>query len=159
MVFATGFRASQILWPLKLKGREGVKLSDIWGEDDARAYLGITVPRFPNFFMTYGPNTTLAHGGSIIFQIECQVAYIMQAIRHAIETDSARVEVREDVHDRYNEEVDRLCSQMVWSHPRVSNYYMNSRGRVVAASPWSLLQYWQNTNQFDADEYLFAKSA
>lgn len=159
LVLATGFRASQILWPLKLKGRDGVKLSDIWGEDDARAYLGITVPKFPNFFMTYGPNTTLAHGGSIIFQIECQVSYIMQAIRQAIETNSTRIEVREDIHDRYNEEVDRLCSQMVWSHPRVRNYYMNAKGRVVAASPWSLLQYWQNTHQFNAEEYLFAKSA
>lgn len=159
LILATGFRASQILWPLKVRGRNNAQLSDIWGEDDARAYLGITVPKFPNFFMTYGPNTTLAHGGSVIFQIECQVAYIMQAIRHAIETDSARIEVRPEVHDTFNEEVDLRCSQMVWSHPKVQNYYMNSKGRVVAASPWSLLEYWQNTREFHPEEYLFGQSA
>ena len=155
IVLATGFRASQILWPLNVEGRKNLRLSDVWGKDDARAYLGITVPDFPNFFMTYGPNTTLAHGGSVIFQIECQVAYIMQAIRQTIETESRTVEVRAFVHDSFNEEVDRRCAQMVWNHSQVKNYYMNSKGRVVAASPWSLLEYWQKTREFAPEEYLF----
>mgnify|MGYP003345625688 CR=1 FL=1 len=66
LVLATGFQADRLTWPMRIAGRGGVTLRDRWGEDDPRAYLGITVPGFPNFFLMYGPNTNLAHGGSEI---------------------------------------------------------------------------------------------
>jgi 4-hydroxyacetophenone monooxygenase len=56
-----------MLWPMDIRGRGGRTIRGVWGDDDPRTYLGITVPSFPNLFLTYGPNTNLAHGGSIIF--------------------------------------------------------------------------------------------
>ena len=75
IVFATGFHANRFLWPMEIVGRDGVTLRERWGEEP-RAYLGITVPGFPNLFCLYGPGTNLAHGGSIIFHSECQVRYV-----------------------------------------------------------------------------------
>ena len=76
IVFATGFHANRFLWPMEIVGRDGVTLRERWGEEP-RAYLGITVPGFPNLFCLYGPGTNLAHAGSIIFHSECQVRYVM----------------------------------------------------------------------------------
>ena len=41
---------------------------------------------YPNFFMLYGPNTNLGHN-SIIFMLECQIAYVMDAIQWLIADD------------------------------------------------------------------------
>ena len=80
IVFATGFHANKFLWPMEIVGRKGVKLNEQWGEDPA-AYLGITVPNFPNLFCLYGPGTNLAFGGSLIFHSECEVRYSLSAIK------------------------------------------------------------------------------
>ena len=75
IVYATGFQANKMLWPMTIVGRGGEILSERWGERPS-AYLGITVPGFPNFFCMYGSGTNLAHGGSLIFHSECQMRYI-----------------------------------------------------------------------------------
>ena len=79
LVYATGFHANRVLWPMDITGRDGVDLRSTWGERPA-AYLGITVPGFPNLFCMYGPGTNLAHGGSLIFHSECQMRYITQCL-------------------------------------------------------------------------------
>ena len=109
IIMATGFQASKMLWPMDIRGRGGRTIRSIWGDDDPRAYLGITVPGFPILFLLYGPNTNLAHGGSIIFHTECQVRYITQALREMIENGYTTLEVRTDVHDGYNKLVDEKC--------------------------------------------------
>ena len=114
-----------MLWPMDIRGRGGRTIRGVWGDDDPRAYLGITVPSFPNLFLTYGPNTNLAHGGSIIFHTECQVRYITQALREMIENEYSTLEVRADVHDGYNKLVDEKCRNMVWAHPGVTSWYKN----------------------------------
>jgi 4-hydroxyacetophenone monooxygenase len=78
VVLATGSDARRMLAPMQIQGRDGRTLRDVWGDDDPRAYLGITVPDFPNLFMLYGPSTNLAHGSSAIYHTEYQVRYIMQ---------------------------------------------------------------------------------
>jgi 4-hydroxyacetophenone monooxygenase len=153
IILATGFHASKMLWPMEIKGRDGVTIRDLWGDDDPRAYLGITVPGFPNLFVTYGPNTNLAHGGSIIFHHECQIRYILQALREMIEKDYATLEIRQDVHDDYNRLVDEKCRNMVWAHPGVTSWYKNRHNRVTVTSPWRLLDYWRLTREFVPDEY------
>ena len=102
-----------------------------WGEDDARAYLGITLPEYPNFFMIYGPNTNLAHGGSAIFHSECQIRYAMEGIRELIETGARSIECRRAPYEAYNAKVDAALKRMVWSHRAMTNWYKNKRGRVV----------------------------
>ena len=79
LIYATGFRVNDFLSSLHVTGRDGVDLHDVWAHKPA-AYLGITIPGFPNFFCMYGPGTNLASGGSLIFHSECQMRYIMSAI-------------------------------------------------------------------------------
>jgi 4-hydroxyacetophenone monooxygenase len=153
IIMATGFQASKMLWPMDIKGRGGRTIRGIWGDDDPRAYLGITVPGFPNLFLIYGPNTNLAHGGSIIFHTECQVRYITQALREMIENGYSTLEVRTDVHDGYNKLVDEKCRNMVWAHPGVTSWYKNRHNRVTVTSPWRLLDYWKLTRHFVPEEY------
>jgi 4-hydroxyacetophenone monooxygenase len=157
IILATGFQASRMLWPLDIRGRNGRTIRGEWGDDDPRGYLGITVPYFPNLFLIYGPNTNLAHGGSIIFHTECQVRYIMQALREMIEQGYTTVEVRQDVHDLYNHRLDEKAQSMVWAHPGVTSWYKNDRNRITVTSPWRLLDYWAMTRHFVPEEFRVAK--
>jgi 4-hydroxyacetophenone monooxygenase len=157
IVLATGFQAGRMLWPMQICGREGDTLRDRWGDDDPRAYLGITTPGFPNLFMLYGPNTNLGHGGSIIFHTECQVHYIMQALREMLEHDIASLECRQAPHDAYNARVDAAHRNMVWSHGGVGNWYKNARGRVIANSPWRLVDYWAFTRGFSSTDFVLGQ--
>jgi 4-hydroxyacetophenone monooxygenase len=151
---ATGFIASKMLWPMEIAGRDGRTIRDVWGDDDPCAYLGITVPGFPNLFLTYGPNTNLAHGGSIIFHTECQVRYIAQALRDMIENGKPAIEARPDVHDDYNRRVDEAHRGMVWAHPGVTSWYKNKDNRVTVTSPWTLLDYWKLTREYNPADYI-----
>jgi 4-hydroxyacetophenone monooxygenase len=153
---ATGFRHSEYLIPMHITGRGGAVLRDQWG-DEPTAYLGITVPNFPNFFCLYGPGTNLAHGGSLIFQSECQVAYVMSALRELLVRDATAMEPREDVHDDYSRRYQHEIAQMVWAHPAVTHsHYKNREGKVFTLSPWPVPTYWYWTTHFDADDYTFA---
>jgi 4-hydroxyacetophenone monooxygenase len=154
IVLATGFQAAKMLAPMHVVGRGGVSLRDLWGEDDPRAYLGITVPGFPNFFMMYGPNTNLAHGGSAVYHSECQIRYILQAIRELVETGSGSIECQMEPFETYNRKVDEAHRQMVWSHPAVTSWYKNKRGRVIMNSPWRLADYRHLTARLDPDDYV-----
>ena len=153
LILATGFQAARIMWPMDIQGRHGISIRQIWGDDDPRAYKGISVPQFPNMFVMYGPNTNPGPGGSTIFYFECQMRYIMQVVREMVEGDYAAMEVRQDVHDRYNEVVDDRCRNMVWSHKRVRSWYKNAANRITVNSPWRQLEYWQLTRTFDPADY------
>ena len=155
IVLGTGFKATRMLHTMDLRGRRGRDLRDLWGEDDPRAYLGMTVPDFPNFFVMYGPNTNLGHGGNLIFQGECQARYIASALRHLIEQGRTELECRLDVFEAYNDEVDRQLSTMVWGDAAVDNWFKNSKGRVVANSPWRVVDYWARTRHFRPADFAF----
>jgi 4-hydroxyacetophenone monooxygenase len=152
IVFATGFHANKFLWPMDIVGRGGRALRDVWGEDP-RAYLGITVPGFPNLFCLYGPGTNLAHAGSIIFHSECQVRYIMGCIKAMLEREVAAIDCKRSVHDAFNERLDEALSRSVWSLPVTNNWYKNADGRVTTTSPWRLLDYWRWTKAPDLEDY------
>jgi len=152
IVYATGFHAHRFLWPIEVTGRSGATLAQTW-RDDARAHLGMSAPDFPNLFFFYGPNTNLAHGGSMIFHIECQSRYITQCLMRMREGGHRAMEVRRDVHDAYNARVDAEHAQMVWTHPGVDTWYRNDGGRIVSVSPWRLVDYWQMTAAPDMAEF------
>jgi 4-hydroxyacetophenone monooxygenase len=153
LVFATGFSPRRMLYPMDIRGRSGVPLREQWGEDDARAYLGITVPDFPNFLVMYGPNTNLGHGGSAIFHAECQVTYISELLTRMISEGIGTVEVRPEVCDAYNDRVDAAHQKMVWTHPGMTTYYRNAAGRVVTTTPWRLVDYWAMTRHPDMADF------
>jgi 4-hydroxyacetophenone monooxygenase len=153
LVFATGFKVSKMLFPMQIFGRERRELHEVWGDDDAKAYLGLTVPGFPNFFILTGPNTGLAHGGNQIFMTECGVRYMMLALRELVESGKRTIECRHDTYEGYNRKVDDTHARMVWTHKGMTNWYRNRHGRVFAITPWRLVEYWKMTSRFDPAEY------
>lgn len=153
IILATGFKAQAPLFPMEIVGTRG-SLRDQWGDDDPRAHLGITVPDFPNLFILYGPGTNGGHGGSAVFNSECQVRYTMLGIRELIEREATSLEVKRAPFDAYQAEFDAEHEQLVWSHPGVTNWYRNKAGRVVTNNPWRLSRYRNMTAVFDADEYI-----
>jgi 4-hydroxyacetophenone monooxygenase len=153
LVLATGFHAGKFLWPMKITGRDGVVLHERWdGGENPRAYLGITMPDFPNLFCMYGPNTNPVVG-SVIFMLECQTSYIMGCLRALLENGHQSLECREEVHDEYNVRLDAELEKMVWSHPRVKSYYNNSSGRVITNVPWKMYDYWEMTKKPDLKDF------
>ncbi|MBX3705334.1 MAG: NAD(P)/FAD-dependent oxidoreductase [Pseudomonadales bacterium] len=155
IVVATGFKSNLFLWPMEVVGRSGTSLAERWG-DYPRAYKGVTVPDYPNLFCLYGPNTNIVHGGGIIYQTECQVHYVMNCLAHMIRERIRAFEVREDVNDAYNEQVQAISRTLAWGHPGVQSWYKNSQGNVVNNSPFSFEAYWQLTHELQPENYLRA---
>lgn len=153
IVLATGFDVVHYLAPIRIVGIEGRVLSDVWDGDNARAYLGMTVPGFPNFFCFYGPNGAPGHGGSFINTTECQLNYLVDLLVKMREVGAAAVSCRQEVHDEYNARVDAANEAMIWSHPDVSTYYRNSRGRVVYTNPWRIVDFYHMTRQASINDY------
>jgi 4-hydroxyacetophenone monooxygenase len=157
LVLATGFKAVDVLASLEVRGREGRTLKEVWGEGDGRAYLGITVPGFPNFFCLYGPNTNTGHGGTVIAGTEMQVQHVSALISTMIDDDIAEIEVRTEVHDDYNTELDAALAQTVWDFGGTSTYYRNKRGRIVTNSPWKYIDYWNRVHAPRLEEFLLTR--
>jgi 4-hydroxyacetophenone monooxygenase len=154
--YATGFRHNEFLASMEVTGRNGVSLREQWG-DEPTAYLGITIPNFPNLFCMYGPGTNLAHGASLFFHSECQIHYAMDCIHEALSSGARSIEVRKDVADEYAERHQAEISQLVWSHPSIEHsHYKNPNGKIFTLSPWRLELYWEWTREVDPDEYVLA---
>jgi 4-hydroxyacetophenone monooxygenase len=160
IIFGTGFHASKFLRGIKVVGRGGVELHEQW-DGDARAYLGMTAPGFPNFFSIYGPNTNIVVNGSIIFFSECAVRYIIGCLELLGETGATTLEVRPDVHDAFNAKIDAMNAKMAWGAPQVSSWYKNEKGRVSQNWPFPLVDYWRATLKPDPADFVLnsAKSA
>lgn len=154
VAFATGFDASRALGSLQIEGREGRTIRDIWGEDDPRAHLGITVPGFPNMFVMYGPNTNIGTGGSIILQAETWSRYAAEAIVRMVEANAVEIECKPEAMDDYNRSMDARLAEMIWAVSSGSTWYRNSAGRVVSNMPWATPEYWNLTSQVNLDDYI-----
>ncbi len=158
LIFATGFQPSKFLSPMRITGRGGLDLHEHW-DGDARAYLGITVPGFPNLFCLYGPNTNIVVNGSIIYFSECEVRYLLGCIKMLLEGGHRALDCRPEVHDAYNQRVDRGNLQMAWGVATVNTWYQNEKGRVAQNWPFSLLEYWQQTRHPNPADYEFLSPA
>ncbi len=149
LVFATGFATTRYLSTIEVTGRGGRRIADEWS-DGAQAYLGITTTGFPNLFMLYGPNT---NNGSILFMIECQVAYIMRQLARLDDEALAWIDVRPDVMADYNRSLqDDLDHVEVWN-ATCNNYYRGPGGRIVTQWPHTMSDYEVSTAKPDDDAY------
>jgi 4-hydroxyacetophenone monooxygenase len=153
IIYATGFQASRFLTPMRVLGRQKSDLHQVWHEDDARAYLGITVPQFPNFLMLYGPNTNLVVSGSITLFSECAVNYVMDYIHQLLAEGARALDLRPEVHEGFNRKIDEANELRVWAISKVNSWYKNSRGRSTQNWPFTLLEYWQRTRSANRQEY------
>lgn len=132
IIFGTGFETQSFQGPVEIIGRNGRSLRDTW-RDGAEAYLGMTVSWFPNFFMIYGPNTNLGHN-SVISMLEIQQGYIISALQDILEHPRRAIDVRGNIQDNFNSEVQRQMQASAWAG-NCNSWYKNETGRVV--NNWS----------------------
>jgi 4-hydroxyacetophenone monooxygenase len=153
VIYATGFEASRFLIPIEVRGRAGIDLHRHWA-GDARAYLGMTVPGFPNFFLMYGPNTGLVLTGSMIYFSECEIRYIVGCLRLLLDRGHRTMEPRPDVHDAYNREIDAGTQTVAWGVATVNSWYRNKTGRISQIWPFTLLEFWRRTQAPNPRDYV-----
>ncbi|BBZ37406.1 flavin-containing monooxygenase [Mycobacterium conspicuum] len=152
LVWATGFDVNHQLGPIDIRGLNGLSLNEVWG-DSPYAYLGVTVPGFPNFFCMYGPGTNAVNGASIIYNSECQMRYIMGCIDMILVGGARWAAPRTDVCDDYNRRNQDRLKTMVYTHPKVVSYYKNAAGTVPTLYGFRIVDYWKWTRNPNPDDY------
>lgn len=155
LIVATGFDAVSILASLDVVGRGGLSIREAWSTRGPEAYMGMTVPGFPNFFVLSGPNTGLGHGGSVVAAIETQVRYVMGILQKAIAKHGVNFEitVKPAVSEAFNERVQAAHDRMIWSHRGMSNWYRNAQGRVIVTTPFRNDDTWHMARRTDLDDF------
>ena len=136
LIWGTGFSATDFLKTVRVTGRDGLELHDVW-KDGATAYLGIGVPGFPNLFCVYGPNTNLG-GSSIIGMMEAQAGWIAQVVRRIADSDRRTVEVRPEVAMAYDREMQQRLGGSVWAG--CDNWYKDG-GKITTNWPGLVGEY------------------
>jgi cation diffusion facilitator CzcD-associated flavoprotein CzcO len=156
IIWGTGFKATEFVAPMQIygAGAEGgaPELGAVWRSNPAASHLGITVTGFPNLFLLVGPNTGLGHN-SIIFMIECQVDYIVQAIKSLRDHKRAVLQLRADVQRDDYAAVQQKMKGTVWSSG-CKSWYQHADGRIDTLWPGYTWEYWLKTRQFRAGDYL-----
>lgn len=154
VVCATGFRPSDYLDGVEIVGRGGVEIHDFW-KGDTRAYNGVTVPGFPNFFMLYGPNVGGVVAGSLHFMIERAVEFSLKVVREVLARDIKAVDVTPEALDRFVAWVDAANRRMAWGQPYVRTWYQNASGRVSQVWPYTNADYWEITESVAPGDHEF----
>lgn len=153
IVYATGFKANDFLWPMEVKGRGGESLEALWARDGARAWVGTMLPGFPNFFMLYGPNTNPFSLGVVTFS-EIMTRFALERVEELLLTGATSVEVTQEAYRRHNAELDEREKLRAWSDPRAHNYYRNVHGRSAANSPFEGTEVWRWLRHPDPGDFL-----
>ena len=142
IIYATGYHLD-FLSTIEIRGRDGRKLSDEWG-DSPSAYRGGTVPGFPNLFINSAPNYSPGHGAGANFSMEVMAHYIIECLQLMALHGAEAMEVTRQAHDEYVAAIDEAMAGTVWCHtPNAHTYYRSGSGRVVVATPYRLVDLWQ----------------
>ncbi len=150
LILATGFHVADVPIAQRVRGRDGLRLSEVWRKG-AGAYLGATVPGFPNLFFLIGPNTGLGHT-SMIFMIEAQINYALDALRYMRRQGIAALDVRPDVTQSFNERIQRRMRRTIWSSGCAS-WYLDANDRNTTLWPGFTWEFWLRTRRFDPARY------
>jgi cation diffusion facilitator CzcD-associated flavoprotein CzcO len=153
LIFGTGFHVVDMPVGRMVHGRDGRTLEEAWA-GSPRAHLGTTVTGFPNLFILLGPNTGLGHN-SMVYMIESQIAYVMDALREARRRGADVVEVREEVQARSNREIQKRMKGTVWS-TGCKSWYMDEQGNNPTLWPDWTWRFRRRTARFDPAEYVLA---
>ena len=153
IIWATGFKLEYLSF-LDVVGGDGITLAAKWDDSrDPRAHLGITVPGFPNLFVTAGPNAAPNHGGGHNVTSEEHVHYVVECLRYLVDNGYTAMEPTEEAMRSYNERVDAELDRTVWKHAGTANgYYRNAAGRAWVTCPWRLVDYWSMLREPDPAE-------
>jgi cation diffusion facilitator CzcD-associated flavoprotein CzcO len=153
LVLATGFQTHGFVAPMEVIGAGGRSLAQQWSEV-ARAYLGLSVPGFPNMFLLYGPNTN-GGTGSVIYTIESGVRHVIAALRSLERARAARIEVRPEAAEAFDRELREALSHTVW-HTGCTSWYLDERGNDPNQWPWLWSQYRRRTSSLAPGAYEMA---
>ena len=148
VIYGTGFRAQAFVAPMRVRGLGGQELNEAW-QKGAEAYLGIAVSGFPNLFLIYGPNTNLGHN-SIIYMLESQFNYIVGCVRAL--TRAKYIDVRPDVQNAFNRDLQRRFRDTVWAGG-CQSWYMNEDGKIVNNWPGYTFAYRRATRRPDPRDF------
>ncbi|OQS17313.1 4-hydroxyacetophenone monooxygenase [Nocardia donostiensis] len=150
IIYGTGFKGTEFLAPMNIYGLGGRKLADAWAGEGARAYLGISVPHFPNLFLMYGPNTNVG-SGSIIYMLESQARYIRQIIEYLVDRPGRTLAARAEREQQWDDWLQQRLKDTPWNF--CSSWYRNASGRVTNNWPGATLLYRWKTRRFDPTDY------
>jgi len=157
IVMATGFKVTDISLADRIRDAAGVSMADRW-EGSPQAYLGTAVAGFPNLFFVTGPNTGLGHN-SLLFMIEAQLSYVLDALRQMRARGTTRVEVRRDAQEAYNAHIQRRLVRSVWNTGGCASWYLDKTGKNTTIWPYFTWRYWQRTRRFDPASYTLTNGA
>jgi 4-hydroxyacetophenone monooxygenase len=154
IVYATGFRANECLWPMEVRGREGQRVEELWAKDGPRAYIGAMLPGFPNFFMIYGPNMNPYGGLGVINHEEMVTRFALGCMERLIVGGKSSIDVTDEAYWRYNDELDQLEASRIYMDPRAKSYYQNEHGRSATNCPFPGTQMWHRLRRPNFDEMI-----
>ncbi|HET7327644.1 MAG TPA: NAD(P)/FAD-dependent oxidoreductase [Nocardioidaceae bacterium] len=152
IVFGTGFRTTDLPITYRIRGRLGPSLAQAWAAAGMQAYRGTTVHGFPNLFFVVGPNTGLGHT-SMVFMIESQVSYILDALRQMSARDLGSVEVEAPAQESYNARLQDKMAGTVWTEGGCASWYLDERGRNSTLWPRFTFGFRALTRSFDLGAY------
>jgi cation diffusion facilitator CzcD-associated flavoprotein CzcO len=152
IIFGTGFHVTDMPVGERVRGRDGRSLDEVW-QGSPEAYLGTTITGFPNFFMLLGPNTGLGHT-SVVFMVEAQIAYVMDAVRAMHAGGLQTVDVRPEVQEEFNRDVQGQLRRTVWNAGGCASWYIDANGRNSTLWPDFTWRYRQRTARFDLSDYV-----
>jgi cation diffusion facilitator CzcD-associated flavoprotein CzcO len=150
IVYATGFRSHDFVTPMEITGVAGTTLDDVW-RPTPRAYLGLTVPGFPNLFLIYGPNTN-GGTGSVIYTIEAGIGHVIAALRELDRRRAKRIEVRRAEAEAFDRRLRERLRRTVW-HSGCTNWYVDEQGNDPNQWPWLWSTYRRRTSRISPGAY------
>ncbi|HWX96529.1 MAG TPA: NAD(P)/FAD-dependent oxidoreductase [Solirubrobacteraceae bacterium] len=151
IIWATGFHTTEFMFPMSVTGRDATRLNEYWS-GGAHAHLGMTVPGFPNMFIMYGPNTNTS-GGSIIFYLETQAAYIRQALQQLINRRMGAIEVRPEIEAASDRALQARFAGTAWTG--CDSWYRDEQGRIVANWPGYMREYLEQASELSVGDFSF----
>ena len=151
IVLGTGFHVTDPPAAERIRGRGGISLTEAWGKS-MQAHVGTTVAGFPNIFWLLGPNTGLGHN-SVVFMIEAQIAYVLDALRTMERHGIGAIEPREDAQTAYNDELQQRMQGTVWTSGGCRSWYLDASGKNRTLWPGSSWTFRRRTRRFDLADY------
>lgn len=153
LVIATGFHVTDPPIASHVVGADGRTLADQWSETGMRAYKGTTIHGFPNFFQLVGPNTALGHS-SMIFQIESQVRYVVDAVVTMRRKGLATVQPTREAEDQWTAAVQQRMKPTVWLTGGCASWYVDEHGNNTTLWPGQTFTFRHQLSSFDVDQYV-----
>jgi cation diffusion facilitator CzcD-associated flavoprotein CzcO len=150
LVLATGFASHDFVAPMEIAGRGGRTLAEEWAEVP-RAYLGLSVPSFPNMFLLYGPNTN-GGTGSVVNTLECGIGHVLAALGEMERSRANRIEIKPEAAGDFDRELRVALAKTVW-HSGCSSWYVDENGNDPSNWPWVWRTYRRRTERLAPGAY------